>query len=517
MLSSLLLILLLTVTILCAAVIYIQSIESGTGTDSDLLFTISPNFAEIYFFSTNLFTVSLFSSLIPTKLDNNNIPWNDTAMMKGNRIVLNKMYDYYSSNPTVKAFLDAKVKHLLNAPIGDTGIPYSFLSKDSILTNPATNSLTEGFKPSLFTSDSGVYIIQSHNTKDFYVGSATDFSRRFSNHYSSLREISLLNGNPSLIYAALRDMGLTNFSWSPIVITRNYHKEFVLINKESTELIKDNHLYNVLLHFTQYEARSIEQAILSALEPTLNAETEVSLTLEWDSEKEYTDKRGSKPIQAIEKNSGKVHYFNSIRQASNLLNIEKWNIQTYINCINFHKSSVLGELVRFVDTTKPMKETHPYSKQDLPLMSEINYDEIPLGQIWAYDVNFNKIGEFTSSLKAASFFNLSKGAVLNNLNKKFTNGILEGVLTPVLFCRNILGAISNKISVVVVDVVMNQAYHYPTISNASLAIGMGLSINSGTVKSKWIKPGKLYKNRWLIVEESNYTGKAFVKGPTTLV
>jgi len=46
---------------------------------------------------------------------------------------------------------------------------------------------------------------------------------------------------------------------------------------------------------------------------------------------------------------------------------------------------------------------------------------------------------------------------------------------------------------------------------------MGESINSGTVKKKWIKPGKLYRNRWLIVEESNYTGKAFVKGPTTLV
>ena len=136
---------------------------------------------------------------------------------------------------------------------------------------------------------------------------------------------------------------------------------------------------------------------------------------------------------------------------------------------------------------------------------------------WAYDVNFNKIGEFTSSLKAASYLNISKGAVLNNLNTKFTNGILEGELKSILFCRNILGAISNKIPVVVIDQLSGQAYHYPTIGSASLAIGMGVTINPGTVKSKWIKPGRLYNNRWLIVEESNYTGNPYITGPTTLV
>jgi len=76
--------------------------RGGIGTNSEVLLTISPNFAEIEFFSTNLFTVSLFSSLIPTKLEKTNIPWNDTDMMKGNRKVLNKMCEYYSSNSTVK-------------------------------------------------------------------------------------------------------------------------------------------------------------------------------------------------------------------------------------------------------------------------------------------------------------------------------------------------------------------------------------------------------------------------------
>ena len=33
---------------------------------------------------------------------------------------------------------------------------------------------------------------------------------------------------------------------------------------------------------------------------------------------------------------------------------------------------------------------------------------------------------------------------------------------------------------------------------------MGSTINSGTIKSKYIMRGKLYKNRFLIVEASNY-------------
>lgn len=70
---------------------------------------------------------------------------------------------------------------------------------------------------------------------------------------------------------------------------------------------------------------------------------------------------------------------------------------------------------------------------------------------------------------------------------------------------------------VVIDQHSNQAYLYPTIISASQAIGMGESINSGTVRSKWIKTGKLYKDRWLIVEESNYTGKNIVTGPLKLV
>jgi len=146
----------ITITILYTAafiiyVVYIQSIGSGIGTNSEVLLTISLNFAEIDFFEQTYTTLSLSSNLFATKLSKKNIPWNDTDVMKGNRIVLNQMYEYYSSNSIVKSFLDAKVKHLLNAPIRDTGISYSSLTKNSILTNPATEPLTEGYKSSLFT------------------------------------------------------------------------------------------------------------------------------------------------------------------------------------------------------------------------------------------------------------------------------------------------------------------------------------------------------------------------------
>ena len=63
-----------------------------------------------------------------------------------------------------------------------------------------------------------------------------------------------------------------------------------------------------------------------------------------------------------------------------------------MNYMSYHKSSVLGEYVRFLDNTKPIYNVSINNKDHLSLFSQIDYASIP-----AYDENFNKVGEWRSS------------------------------------------------------------------------------------------------------------------------
>ena len=110
-----------------------------------------------------------------TNFNNNNndnyyIPWSDTNMIKGNRLVLNDMYNNYSDNSTIKQFLDV---HLLKEPSGNTGISYYEVSKEVILNNKNTVNFNTTFTVSQFNNESGVYIVQDNLSDDKYVGSAT--------------------------------------------------------------------------------------------------------------------------------------------------------------------------------------------------------------------------------------------------------------------------------------------------------------------------------------------------------
>lgn len=139
----------------------------------------------------------------------------------------------------------------------------------------------------------------------------------------------------------------------------------------------DTKLFHVLQQFTQYEARMYEQAILHSVEPALNIGQEVSFNINWDSSKEFLDNRNTTPIQAISRDTGKVYDFPSIRRAGLLLDIDKRNIQTSMNYMSYHKSSVLGEYVRFLDNTKPIYNVSINNKDHLSLFSQIDYASIP--------------------------------------------------------------------------------------------------------------------------------------------
>lgn len=54
------------------------------------------------------------------------------------------------------------------------------------------------------------------------------------------------------------------------------------------------------------------------------------------------------------------------------------------------------------------------------------------------DENFNKVGEFSTSGEAADHYNITRSPIKNNINKKFTRCIVNGLPVLILFCRNTL-------------------------------------------------------------------------------
>lgn len=89
------------------------------------------------------------------------------------------------------------------------------------------------------------------------------------------------------------------------------------------------------------------------------------------------DHLNSKAIKAIVKDSDTIYEFDSIRKASTGLDVARRNIQTYINYDYYLKSSVLGEYIKFFDSTLPMKTGHPNIPSELSLYSGIDFNSLP--------------------------------------------------------------------------------------------------------------------------------------------
>lgn len=96
--------------------------------------------------------------------------------MVENRAVLAKMMNHFDEDHPVSIFLKENCSHLLEQPLGDTGIPYSYFSKESLASNPNVIELKPTFNPSQFAQKPGVYYAYSLDSD--YVGSATDFRTR---------------------------------------------------------------------------------------------------------------------------------------------------------------------------------------------------------------------------------------------------------------------------------------------------------------------------------------------------
>ena len=104
---------------------------------------------------------------------------------------------------------------------------------------------------------------------------------------------------------------------------------------------------------------------------------------------------GSNAIKAIGKESGEEYYFNSLKQASSILDINGRSISNLLNYPNHTLySSSLGEYVSFFDGN--MKEGSPYvSNSSIPRVRAggVDHSVIPVGGAYAraLDKDLNRV------------------------------------------------------------------------------------------------------------------------------
>lgn len=129
--------------------------------------------------------------------------------------------------------------------------------------------LTNAFNSDIFSDKPGVYMVQDVDGSS-YVGSSINASTRWSNHYDNL------NKGSSKFYSTLRQ-DISAFRFDEIAHTTDYRVLFFDAYPESLKSTDLRLINQILRVFVQYEARCLEQTIISAINPNLNTNMEVSI------------------------------------------------------------------------------------------------------------------------------------------------------------------------------------------------------------------------------------------------
>lgn len=315
-----------------------------------------------------------------------------------------------------------------------------------------------------------------------YIGSATNIFVRLNQHYT-FRTKSI----NSALYNRIRERGgIDNFSYCIMTSTINYTTDFVVKYKNEKTLTSEE--FNILLAFTQYEVRCIEQAIIAHYKPNLNTNYNVSITGKSGSHINRINNRKYNPIIGISKLTNYIYDFPSIHNPSATLNIRKRLIQTYLNTPYYNYSSTFNEMLKFVDVTQPMKIIHPNSKINMRLYPGINYELIPLNEIWVFNKNLEVIDKYPSIRRAAKRYNIpAHSTVQVNINKRYVHEFL--------FAYNPRSNLSRNIKVQVTDILTNEIKKYDSIKKAMIALGVNSSMTSARFNTLYIKTGKLYESK----------------------
>jgi NUMOD1 domain len=409
------------------------------------------------------------------------------------RATLLDMYNHFEQGSPVKSFIDSNCIYLTKPPVGDTGITKTYFDiSDWTINNKLKMPVTMGNElTNSLQGKTGVYTLHSMPSGKFAIGSTTDFDVRFTNHYSDCLNPKLYS---RLLYVEVNKVGgWDQFLWEPTVYTPNYYLDFIKYNLDYTS---DNKVFRVLQTFTQYHARIYEQALQAYYQPELNGPGDITFTTTWDPNDVRPSKLGERPLLAITEN-GKTIEFLSMNSAADILGTSRKTISTVMNYVDTYVSCpTLGEKCRFVEPHLPTKSGNPYSSPyAAPDLEGIDYNKLPTERIYAFTESFELHSDYANSIEAAkacglnNYYNVSR-----YINKRFVKCIIGGAAIKLLFAQNPLSKGGRK-PVTCLDTTTNTLTRYSSVNQCARAIG---SSDSSTLIKKFIRPGKLFKGKYLI-------------------
>lgn len=141
------------------------------------------------------------------------------------------------------------------------------------MNNKDAFPLNATYTPSQFSHEGGVYLL--FNEDHEYVGSTNNFQARWANHYGDVKD------GTTKLYRTLSNEGISNFYWLRISDQIDYLRDFTIKYPEDISPT-DNITQGILRNFTKYEVRKLEQAIIHAIKPSLNTNTNVLFTQDWN-------------------------------------------------------------------------------------------------------------------------------------------------------------------------------------------------------------------------------------------
>lgn len=471
------------------------------------------NASTLFHTDTELIASTVYT--INGKLGESYIPWDETDLLGRARDNLNFIVRHLDNvisgvkgssvnlTPEVaeclRNFIAIYCEDLLSPFTGDTGIPMSTFSSEYWDSGQSQIvDLHSSFSKS-YVKDlehlSGIYSFNCEGK--LACGSNLDFAGRLAFHYHNIRGEHLAS-RP--LYAEIIETGIDHFKWSPIFTFDNFYH---LFTQQYPELNDVQGCKQILDLFGQFKARSLEQAVKSAVDLELNGKGPITFTTTW-SEADFDATDGSsKPFCAISEDGSNIINYSSINQGSQGLGISRKTISTVMNYYEHYTSCPLQNdgMYTLLEQDKPSYSGNPYGHlkpRGRPSLPNINYDILPNNLILGIDKEYvvKYIWQTTGLAAAAcglgSYVNVSRW-----VNNRWIPVVVDNTKQVIAFIRNPTGLGSNKKTVVVTDTINNSTLSFTSLADCLRYFNVDVGTSSQWMK-RYVRGDALYHNRYRI-------------------
>lgn len=391
----------------------------------------------------------------------------------------------------MRQYLKKRASHLLKAPKGNTGVPYAIFDDSNLMNNKDAFVLKDRFTSSQFNKKRGIYMI--FNGKGaIYIGRRKNFLSRWIQHYSQAK-----TGNNKL-YRTLSKEGFSSFHWLQVSENTDYLRDFRLKHRGVLDF-NDHISRRILNNFTKYELCLLEQALIHAVAPSLNTDSTVHFTQNWNPSTKQASNRRPVIVKGLE--SGDIIPFPSMRSARTTLDIDR---RLIYRTVNFNRSTyvpALNEFVTFKEPNIEIKKGSPFVL-DIPLYAGVDFSAIPGAEIHILNKELAILDKFVTLKEARAKTGIRKAVIQHSMNKKF----IPYDITSVLFVRNPDVRNAGSVPVIVIDILKNIAYSFSFARYAIIALHIPRTHNRSLVSSRLLNKDKKYKERFLFYRPDVYKG-----------